>query len=156
MGWLIGAVILPPCVCAAWYVLHRPLRIFFEDLHVDQARDSFRRRREHLEAEFVTSLGRFDRDEGLRWEGASWHDEIVWARDRQTRRLLALVAVHFEPELFEPPQFLRHATAVFECDKGRWKAEGRRLDQTRPSEAVGRNRRFEPVAIGHPNPRHVG
>lgn len=156
MGWLIGAGVLPLCIIAAWCILHRPLRIFYEDLHVDQARDAFRRRREHLEAEFITSLGRFDRDEGLRWEDARWHDEVTWARDRQTRRFLALVGVHFEPEPFEPPQARRHATAVFEFHKGRWKADGKRLDQTRPDEAVGRNRRFEPVAAAHPNTRHVG
>jgi hypothetical protein len=156
MGWLIGAGVLPLCIFAAWFILRRPLRIFLEDLHVDQARDSFRRRREHLEAEFITSLGRFDREEGSRWDDARWHDDVVWARDRQTRCFLALVGVHFEPGPFEPPQARRHATAVFEYDKGRWRADGKRLDQIRPDEAVGRNRRFEPVAASQPNPRHVG
>lgn len=156
MGWLIGAGVLPLCVFAAWFILRRPLRIFLEDLHVDQARESFRRRREHLEAEFVTSLGRFDREQGLRWEDARWRDEVVWARDRQSRRFLALVRVDFEPELFEPPRARRHATAVFEFDGGRWRADGKRLDQILPDEAVGRDRRFEPVAVVPPNPRHVG
>ncbi|MDG3004174.1 hypothetical protein [Paludisphaera mucosa] len=156
MAWLIGAGVLPVCIFAAWCILHRPLRIFFEDLHVDQARLAFRRRRERLEAEFVASLGRFDRDEGLRWDDAQWHDEVLWARDRQTRRFLALVCVHFEPDPFETPQVRRHATAVFEFHKGRWRAEGKRLDQVRPDEAVGRNRRYEPVAVVHPNPRRVG
>ncbi|WP_165249719.1 hypothetical protein [Paludisphaera soli] len=156
MGWLIAAGVLPSCVFAGWFILRRPLRLFFEDLHVDQAREAFRRRREHLEAAFVASLGRFDREEGARWEDAQWHDEILWARDRQTRRFLALVCVHFEPDLFEPPQARRHATAVFEFSKGRWRAEGKRLDQIFPDEAVGRNRRYEPVAVVHRNPRQLG
>ncbi|WP_337173070.1 hypothetical protein [Paludisphaera sp.] len=156
MGWLIGAGVLPLCVFAAWCILRRPLRVFLEDLHVDQARDSFRRRRERLEAEFITSLGRFDREEGMRWDDARWHDDVVWARDRQTRCFLALVGVHFDPAPYEAPRERRHATAVFEYDKGRWRADGKRLDQIRPDEAVGRNRRFEPVAASHPKPRPVG
>ncbi len=156
MGWLIGAGILPLCIFAAWCILHRPLRVFFEDMHVDQAREAFRRRREHLEAEFVTSLGRIDREEGLRWEDARWKDEVVWARDRQTRCLLALVGVQFDPDIYEPSRARRHATAVFEFQQGRWKADGKRLDQIRPSEAVGRNRRYEPVVVVPSNPRHVG
>lgn len=156
MGWLIGAGVLPLCIVAAWCILHRPLRMFFEDLHVEQARESFRRRREHLEADFVASLSRFDREEGQRWEDAQWHDEILWARDRQSRHFLALVCVHFEPNPFEEPQIRRHATAVFDFHKGRWRAEGKRLDQVRPDEAVGRNRRYEPVAVVHnPSPRQV-
>src|SRR5690606_34092208 len=100
-------------------------------------------RREHLEAGFVAALSRFDAEEGARWDDARWHDEVLWARDRQTRRFLALVCVHFEPDLFDASQLRRHATAVFEFHKGRWRAEGKRLDQIRPDEAVGRNRRFE-------------
>ena len=42
----------------------------------------------------------------------------------------------------------RLATAVFEYRKGRWNAEGKRLDEIRPDQAVGRNRRYEPVAVG--------
>jgi len=156
MGWLIGVGVLPICILVAWCVLHRPLRLFFEDFHVDQARDLFRSQRERLEARFVTSLASFDYDEGRRWDDAHWHDEVLWARDRKTRYLLALVCVHFDPDLFDMVQTRRHATAVFEFRKGRWYAEGKRLDQVRPDEAVGRNRRFEPVAVVHPNPRRVG
>lgn len=151
MGWLIGAGVLPFTVFATWCVLRRPLRLFFEDLQVDQARDSFRRRREHLEAEFITSLSRVDPREGLRWEDAHWRNEVLWARDRRTRHFLALVRVDFESDFHDPS----HATAVFEHHKRRWRAEGKRLDQVRPDEAVGRDRRFEPVAVVHPNPRRA-
>ncbi|QEH36667.1 hypothetical protein OJF2_52520 [Aquisphaera giovannonii] len=155
MSWLIWAAILPLCLVAAYFLLQRPIRLFLEDLHVDQARDTFHRQREHLEARFVTMLGRVDVAEAGRWEEARWHDEVVWARDRQTRRFLALVCVHFEPEPFEPSSAERLATAVFEYNKGRWIAEGKRLDEIRPDEAVGRNRRYEPVAIIQPNVRRV-
>ena len=49
----------------------------------------------------------------------------------------------------------RLATAVFEYRKGRWWADGKRLDEIRPDEVVGRNRPYEPVEIIHPGGRRV-
>jgi len=147
MHWLIWAGILPLCLVAVFFLLKRPLRLFFEDLHVDQARELFHHHREWLEARFVTALSRSNPAEGARWEEARWHDEVFWARDRQTRRLLALVCVQFEASSFDNDPSGRLATAVFEFRRGRWFAEGKRLDEIRPDEAVGRNRRYEPVAI---------
>jgi hypothetical protein len=152
MNWLIWAEILPVCLVAAFLVLHRPMRLFVEDLHVDQAREAFHRQREWLEARFVTALYRVDPSEGTRWEEAQWHDDVLWARDRQTRHFLALVGIHFEStNPFEHPS-ARLATAVFEYRKGRWIAEGKRLDEIRPDEAVGRDRRYEPVVVAHSAP----
>ena len=44
-------------------------------------------------------LGKLDPVEGIRWEDAHWHDEVLWARDRQSRTFLALVGVHFDVSL---------------------------------------------------------
>jgi hypothetical protein len=145
MSWLIWAGILPVCLIATVLLLQHPLRLLFEDLHVDQARESFHHHREWLEARFVTALGRIDPPEGSRWDDARWHDEVLWARDRQTRHFLALVCVHFEAGAFDHAP-ARLATAVFEYRKGRWVAEGKRLDEIRPDEAVGSDRKYEPVA----------
>jgi hypothetical protein len=154
MNWLIWASVLPVCLIAAFLILQRPLRLFFEDLHVDQARESFHRRREWLEARFVSALNRIDPAEGTRWDEARWHDEVLWARDRQTRHFLALVCVHFESSPFESVPS-RLATAVFEYRRGRWVAEGKRLDEIRPDEAVGRNRRYEPVMVAQLNSKRA-
>ncbi len=152
MNWLIWAGILPLCLVVGLLVLLKPLRLFLEDLHVDQARETFHRRREWLEARFVTVLEQSDPTEAQRWEDARWDDGVVWARDRQTRRFLALVCVDLDRD---PPGKATLATAVFEYRKRRWHAEGKRLNQIRPDEAVGRNRRFEPVVIVHPNARRI-
>src|SRR5205823_6620738 len=112
MVW-IWAGVLAACGVAAWLILRQPVRHVLEDLNIDGARDQFRRQREWLEARFLGALAKADPVERRRWEEAHWHDEIVWARDRQTRRLLALAGVHFESESMSefpgyPP---RHATA---------------------------------------------
>lgn len=152
MGWIIWGVILPSCLVAAWLIVRRPLRQVVEEMHVDQARLLFRQRREWLEARFLDALGAIDPIERLRWEGARWHDEVHWARDSQTRRLLALVEIHFEPDPFDDAlrPHAPHATALFEYRKGRWFADGKRLDATRPEDALVRHGRFEKVA---PPPR---
>ncbi|MFO0908950.1 MAG: hypothetical protein U0794_11420 [Isosphaeraceae bacterium] len=134
MGLIIWGGVVPACLLAAWFILRRPVRHLAEDLRLDGARSQFRRQREWLEVRFLNGLSRLDPVERTRWEDAHWQNEVVWARDRQTRTLLALVSVLFpEPgfdEFGEPRP--RHATALFEFKKGRWIAEGRRLDQVHP------------------------
>src|SRR3954469_23744674 len=101
MSQFIWVGILPVCLIALFLILRRPARQFAEEMHVDHARDLFRQQREWLEAKFLTALGKVDPLERLRWEEAHWHDEVLWARDRQTRRLLALIGVHFDPTAVE-------------------------------------------------------
>ncbi len=150
MGWIIWGVILPACLVTAWLIVSRPLRRAIEELRVEQARVLFRRRREWLEAYFLGALGKLDPIERVRWEDARWHDEVHWARDNQTRRLLALVEIRFDPgsspDDDEPGSLARHATALFEYRKGRWFADGKRLDATLPGEALIGPGRFERVA----------
>lgn len=69
-------------------------------------------------------------------------DEVVWARDRQTRNLLALVGVELDVD-----SLASRATAVFEYRDHRWIAEGRHLDAVEPYEAFYRLREFEPVVL---------
>ena len=147
MGFLIWVGVVPPCLVAAWLLLRRPLRQFREDRHVGRARELFRLQREWLEARFLGSLAKVDPLERVRWEDAHWHDEVIWARDRQSRAFLALIGVHFDATSFDDlgdPR-PRNATALFEYRKGRWFAEGKRLDELRPDEAVLRGHRFEAV-----------
>jgi hypothetical protein len=145
----VWVVVVAACLVPAGLALRRLVVALKADLNFDQARRLFRYQREGLEARFLIALGRFDPIEHRRWEDARWHDEVVWARDRQTRRLLALVGVHFEPDGaadpgldFDPPH---HATALFEFRKGRWHADGKRIDEVQPDEAILRHQRFEPV-----------
>jgi hypothetical protein len=156
MGLLIGSGILILCVFVGWMVLRRPLRQIVEDVHIDHARALFHQKREWLEARFISALGKIEPSEGERWEeGAQWHDEVLWARDRQSRHLLALVCVHFDPGPLDEFPGRRHATALFEFRKNQWCAEGKSLDELRPDEAVGRDQRFEEIVVTQPHPRRV-
>jgi hypothetical protein len=150
MRWIIIGLVLPASLAATWLILRHSMRQIFEVMQADQAREQFRLRREGMEARFLGALARIDPDERLRWEDAHWHDEVVWARDRQTRRFLALVWVHFDADPTEPKYAdhpSRPATIVFEHYRGRWHAEGKRLDEIRPDEAFLQHQRFEPILL---------
>ena len=151
MGYVIWVGILPASLYLAWLIMRRPVRNFAEEMHVDRARDQFRKQREWLEARFLTALAKVDPVEQVRWEDAHWHDEVLWARDRQTRVFMAMIGVHFDSHAFDEFGELhpRHATALFEYRKGIWIAEGKRLDEIQPDEAVLHHQRFEPV-VTHP------
>lgn len=154
MRWIIIGLVLPGCLVLTWLIIRLSMRQIFEVMQADQAREQFRLRREWMEALFLDSLAKIDPVERLRWEDAHWHDEIVWARDRQTRRFLALAWVHFDPDPLEE-QYADHpprlATVVFEHYRGRWHADGKRLDEIRPDEAFLQHHRFEPILL--PNRR---
>ena len=141
MGWIICGVVLPSCLVAAWLIVRAPLRQILDEMRVGRAHVRFRQQREWLEVRFLKALGTLDPVERLRWEDARWHDDVHWARDSQTRRLLALVEIRFGADPFDD-----YATALFEYRKGRWVADGKRLDATRPDDAFRRLCRFQPVA----------
>jgi hypothetical protein len=147
MGLLIAAVLLPGCLVVLVWLVRRSTRSLVRSVQVEQAREQFRLRREWLEARFLDALGKLDPVERARWEEAHWHDEVVWARDRHTGRLLALIGVHFDAEPFDDDPAAHHATVVFEFHRGRWRADGRRLDEVRPQDAFLRGGRFEPVTL---------
>lgn len=152
MARLIWAVLLSGCLVAAGLLIHRWLRRLRDVVAMERAQQEFRLRREWLEARFLAVLARVDPIERLRWDGARWQDEVVWARDRRTGRLLALVAVLFEPDPFldSPEHPPRHATVLFEHNRGRWRVEGRHLDEIRPQEAFLQHRQFVPVRVPRP------
>ncbi len=141
----VWAGLLPVCGLSGWLVIRQPVRSLMEARDTLRARGQFRHQREHLEADFLNRLRRLDPIEAARWDDARWGDEVLWARDRRSRTLLALVGV----ELDDPQGILtpHGATAVFEYRAKRWRAEGRHLGDVEPYEAFYRLREFEPVVV---------
>lgn len=144
--WIL-ATLVPVCGAAVWLCVRTFLLRLAESQVAFHAREQFRRRREHLEADFLRALELRAPMESLRWEDARWEDDVVWARDRRSRRLIALVSVSFEAEHDQPEQ---HATAVFTYRSGRWHAEGEVLDAF--DAAVAARHRFELLTLELPAP----
>ena len=105
---------------------------------------SFFPQREHLEAKFLQVASRLGKPRGLNWISCDWDDEVIFARELQTGKLNALVAVtiHFEAveggdmEGVEAVSLPRNASAVFFYDRGRWSTSGKAVFNLNPAEAI--------------------
>ena len=123
----------------------------------------FLQQREHLEAAFFTAAATSGKPRGLRWKNCEWESEVAFARERETGRLTALVAVTIAFEAIEGGDMegveavgnLRNASAVFFYDAGRWRTIGRAIFNLNPGEAIerfkGQYERLQAVSSQHPH-----
>ena len=113
-------------------------------LSVPEIQKRFVQQREHLEAAFFAAACASGKPRGLRWKDCEWESEVAFARERQTGRLAALVAVTIAFEAIEGGEMegvaavgnLRNASAVFFFDAGRWRTTGRAIFNLNPGEAI--------------------
>ena len=143
-GLLIGLVVLSAIVGAlaagAWLVRRQQV------ITLEQARQTFRLRREWLEADFVSHAEASGKPRGPRWMNCDFDDDVSFARDRRSGRYRALVGVTISFEAIagggmedvEAVSNLRAATVVFRLDGAEWRADGRALFNLNPSEAIAR------------------
>ena len=104
----------------------------------------FQQQREHLEADFLRAAARSGKPRGLRWKRCDWQNEVVYARDKKSNELTALVGVTIQFEAIEGSDMeglpavgnLRHASGVFFFHGGRWRTTGKAVFNLDPSEAL--------------------
>lgn len=116
----------------------------------------FQRRREWLEAEFLTRASKCGRPRGLSWVNCDFENDVTFARDRHNGELRALVGVTISFEAIpgggmedvEAVGNLRAATAVFRFDRGHWETEGRAIFNLSPHETIRHfGHELEPVEV---------
>ncbi len=141
MEWLL---LLPVPVVAALLLAWRPLRSFGRDVHSERARESFKLQRERLEANFLHAAQATGKPRGLRWAGIDWDDKVVFARERKTGQIAALIGATIRFEAVEGSDMeglpavgnLRNASAVFFFHRGHWHTVGKAIFNMNPDEAV--------------------
>jgi hypothetical protein len=138
-------VVLSFCAVAAWLIVRRMIAAVVEEYQGEVGRQAFRRERERLEFRFLQALERANPEERVRWDDAHWKDEVYWARDRGTRRLLALVGVDLPPSTAADLGRGTTVTALFEFRRGRWMADGRFVETAAPADAC-RHAKLEAVS----------
>lgn len=122
----------------------RPLRAARAAEKLARAQRDFHRQRELLEARFIERASATGKPRGLRWTDVDFDDDVIYARDRRTRRLKALVAIEVSFEAIEGGGMedveavsnVRAATAEFLHDGTRWMTEGRVFFNLAPSATV--------------------
>ena len=138
--WLL---LLPVPVIAA-LLAWRPLRSFSREVQAERAREAFKLQRERLEANFIQAAEATGKPRGLHWREIDWDDKVLFARERRTGQLAALVGATIKFEAVEGGDMeglpavgnLRNASAVFFHEQGRWLATGRTVFNLNPDEVI--------------------
>ena len=148
MGYLFVHIIITVAIAVvaalAAFVAMRPLRAARQAERLARAQRDVHRQREPLEAKFIERAAASGKPRGLRWVDVEFDDDVLYARDRRSRRLKALVAIEvsFEAvegggmEEVEAVSRVRAATAEFIHDGDRWATEGRVYFNLAPAAAV--------------------
>jgi hypothetical protein len=109
-----------------------------------RARDLFARQRSELQRAFFEAAAASGKPRGLRWKTLEWEPGALFARERATGRLAALVGVTIAFEAIEGSDMedlpavgnLRNASAVFFFHAGRWHTTGKTIFNLNPDEAL--------------------
>ena len=143
---VVGVVIaLIAAGMTGWFVARQHQRRR-QQADIDRARGLFRRRREWLEAAFVTMASERGKPRDLVWAECEFDDPVAFARDRGSGQLRALVGVtiSFEAEEgggmedVEAVCALRAGTAVFTYNDGTWTSDGRAIFNLNPQQTIRR------------------
>lgn len=142
--YIVGTFLASVLAGVAIFIAMRPLRLARQAERLARAQRDFHRQREQLEAKFFDHVSSSGKPRGLRWLDIDFDDDVIYARDRQTGQLKALVAieVRFEAidgggmEEVEAVSNVRAATAEFLHDRTRWYTQGRVYFNLAPNAAV--------------------
>ncbi|MHB8971446.1 MAG: hypothetical protein ACYC3X_09050 [Pirellulaceae bacterium] len=144
---LAGTCLAAGLGIAAWcYTLWR--RRCADHAKLCLAKELFHRRREWLEADFLSLASAGGKPRRLVWSGCDFANEVAFARDRSSGQLRALVAVTISFTSIESggqddvrsETTHRAATSVFRFDGRRWTTDGRAVFNLNPHETIRRYR----------------
>ena len=144
-SWTIAAVVVATGFGVAFeFAAYHKRRLHRARLRL--AKELLHRRREWLEAEFLSLASASGKPRSLVWAGCEFEDSVAFARDRHSGQLRALVGVTitFAPSddggLEDPDAELsqRAATAVFHFDGAQWMTDGRAVFNLNPAETIRR------------------
>jgi hypothetical protein len=143
--WVIlaGVFLVGLLVAGVLYALPR-MRERNMKVELEDARRTFHRRREWLEARFLSVASQSGKPRGLRWADCDFENDVAFARERRTGRLRALVGVSIQFEAVEGGGMedvkavsnRKAATVVFRLDGPDWEVDGRALFNLNPAQTI--------------------
>ncbi len=124
-----------------------------------QALEQFTAGRDDLQEAFFRAASASGKPRGLRWKSIDWQPSVALVREKETRRLAALVGVTIAFEAIPGSDMeglpavgnLRHGSAVFFYHRGAWHTTGKTLFNLLPDEALERfAAQYERLALNPP------
>lgn len=142
--WRLAGVVAVVLVAVAFGA--KPLARWMRAREAKRAIESFRIRREQLEAKFIDLASSLGKPRGVRWKECDWQEPVTFARERQTGLLTAFASVNVSFEAVEGGDMeevehvglLRDGCALFHYQHGRWGTGGRVLFNMNPQDALVR------------------
>jgi hypothetical protein len=142
--WLIAGVVVCGVAGTGLVLASKRWQLKRHRQRLASQREEFHRRREWLEARFLTLASRSGRPRGLAWVDCEFDDPVAFARDRSSGDLRALVAITIRFEAIEGGGMedveavgnLRAATAVFRWQRSQWETDGRAIFNLNPAQAI--------------------
>ena len=120
-----------------------PLRSSWDKARLARTRKLFHLQRERLEAKFIQLAAAHVSPRVPRSVDCEFDDDVAYVRSRDTRQLLAFVAVTIYLDRPEPgspfaadPTQKAEATAVFRFERDHWETDGRAILNLTPAEAI--------------------
>ena len=100
--------------------------------------------RERIQPLFLPAASATGKPRGLRWKDCQFDSAIQFARERQSRQLVALVGVTISFEAIPGSDMegvqavgnLRNASAIFFFHQGQWLTVGKAVFNLNPDEAI--------------------
>jgi hypothetical protein len=144
MFWLGVAVLVFVIAAALVWLMWHPFRRLGSDIQAARAQELFLLQRERIQPLFLPAASATGKPRGLRWKDCQFDSAIQFARERQSRQLIALVAVTISFEAIpgsdmegvEAVGNLRNASAIFFFHQGHWLTAGKAVFNLNPNEAI--------------------
>ena len=144
MGWFWLVPVVVIVLAAIALMVWRPFRAFSREVQLERARELFLLQRERLEMHFLKAAAASGKPRGLLWKDCEWESEVIFARERQSAQLAALVSITIQFEAVPGGDMeglpavgnLRNASAVFFFQRGHWHTVGKAIFNMNPDEAV--------------------
>ena len=155
----ILTVVCLVCIAAAG-ALWKPLTRRRREHEIRRAIQTFRVRREQLEAKFFDLASSSGKPRGLRWLECDWLDQVTFGRAVDSGLLTAFAGVNIQFEAIEDGDMeeveavgtIRDAVAIFHFHRGVWGTGGKALFNMSPNDALVRlEGQFVPVKADIPS-----
>jgi hypothetical protein len=154
MLWLAALALIIVIAAALLWLMWRPFRRLGSDIQAARAQELFLLQRERIEPLFLPAASATGKPRGLRWKDCQFDSAIQFARERQSRQLIALIGVTISFEAIpgsdmegvEAVSNLRNASAIFFFHQGHWLTAGKAVFNLNPDEAITHfGDRYEPL-----------
>ena len=152
--WLIPVFII--LALGVGVFAYRHARLFGHHIQIERTQQLFLLQHDRLEAQFFQAAAARGEPPGLRWKSCAFDENVLFARERTTGQLTALVGMRAELESVEnangqprPAEELRQAAALFYFRRGHWHAGKAILDMTPAQVLEQLQAQYQPLARHH-------